>query len=199
MLFSELDVLPGRQSLALVPPTPAFGTLDFSSFFKVFKTTLSAGFVLALRGQSGAKAVPRCPKGTKKEPKCSFLGVQSATFGCRRDESCPMQKHQYLLCFSHIIRVRAPPFSHSKSTRERNVHQRRSFSLFSAHFWRQSDAQGRPKAGPREPKAPQRSPKASPGTPKNHQKIDLGPHLGTRGGPGGSRGTPESENDTNID
>ena len=181
-----------------MPPTPAFQTLIFQ-FFNVFSTRHDAAFELALCAQSGAEDVPRCPKSAKKEPKSSLLGAQSVTFGCHSDESCPMQKPQYLLRFSHIIRVRAPPFSHSKSTRERNVHQKRSFSLFYAHFWRQSDAQGRPKAGPREPKGPKRSPKASPGTPKKHQKIDLGPHLGTQGRPGGSRGTPGRENDTKID
>ena len=59
--------------------------------------------------------------------------------------------------------------------------------------------QSRPKGGPREPKGPKRSSKASPGMPKNLQKIDLGPHLGAQGSPGGSRGTPGRENDTKID
>ena len=155
--------------------------------------------MLALWGQSGAKVLPRCPKSAQKEPKRSLLGASAVTFGSHSAESCLMRKHQYLLWFSHIIRVRAPPFFHAKSTRERNVHQKRSFSLFCAHFGRQSDAQGRPKAGPREPKEPKGSPKASPGTSKNHQKIDLGPHLGKEGSPGGSRGVPGRENDTKID
>ena len=60
-------------------------------------------------------------------------------------------------------------------------------------------AQRCPKGAQREPKGPKRSSKASPGTPKNYQKLDLGPHLGTPGSPGGSRGTPGKENDTKID
>ena len=56
-----------------------------------------------------------------------------------------------------------------------------------------------PKVAPREPKGPKRSPKASPEAPKNLQKIDLGPHLGAQGNPGGSRGTPGRENDPKID
>ena len=155
--------------------------------------------MLALWGQSGAKVLPRCPKSAQKEPKRSLLGASAVTFGSHSAESCLMRKHQYLLWFSHILRVRTPPFSHSKSTRERNAHQRRSFSLFLGYFWRRSAAQGRPKAGPREPKGPQRSPRASPGTPTNRPKIDLGPHLGIEGSPGGSRGTPGRENDTEID
>ena len=55
-----------------------------------------------------------------------------------------------------------------------------------------------PKVAPREPKGPKRSPKALPGAAKNHKQIDLGHHLGTQGGPGGSRGTPGRENSTKI-
>jgi hypothetical protein len=185
-------------SQALVPPTPVFGTLIFPVFPFFFHHVTMPPLCWHFVPKVGPKTSQGAQR-AKKEPKSSLLGAQSVTFGCHSDESCPMQKHQYLFRFSHIIRVRAPPFSHSKSTRERKVHQKRSFSLFYAHFWRQSDAQGRPKAGPREPKGPKRSPKASPGTPKNHQKIDLGPHLGTQGSPGGSRGTPGRENDTKID
>ena len=149
--------------------------------------------------KSGARHTPRCPKGTTKESKSSLFGASRVTFACRREKICPMRKHQYLLWFKHILRVRAPPFSHSKSTRERTVHQKLSFSAFYTHFWHQSDAQGRPKAGPRDPKGSTRSSKAIPGTPKSLQKIDLRPHLGTQGRPGGSRGTPGKENDTKID
>ena len=155
--------------------------------------------MLALCVRSGAEDVPKCRKSVRNEPKSSLLGARGVTFGGHGGESCPVRKHQYLQWFSHILRVRTPPDSHSKSTRERNAHQRRSFSLFLGYFWRRSAAQGRPKAGPREPKGPQRSPRASPGTPKNRPKIDLGPHLGIEGGPGGSRGTPGRENDTQID
>ena len=56
-----------------------------------------------------------------------------------------------------------------------------------------------PKGAPREPKEPKRNPKTSPETPKKHQKIDLGPYLGTHGSQGCSRGTPGRENDTKID
>ena len=124
--------------------------------------------VRPLCDQSGAKDRPRCPKGAKKEPKSSLLGAQSVTFGSHIGESCPMPKPLYLQWFCNILRVRAPPFSHSKSTRERNVHQKLPFLLFYAHFWRQSDAQGRPKGARRKPKGSKRSLKASPGTPTNH-------------------------------
>ena len=168
MLFSESALLPCPHTPVLVPPTPPSGTLVFRCFLLGCVISPMVSLCEHFGTQSGAKDAPRCAKSAKKEPKSSLLGAQSVTFRCQIGESGPLQKHQYLLWFSHIIRVRAPPFSHSKSTRERNVHQRRSFSLFYAHFWRQSDAQGRPKAGPREPKGPKRSPKAFPGTPKNH-------------------------------
>ena len=96
--------------------------------------SLGAASVPKLCAQGGATHAPRCPKSAKKESKSSLLGASSVTFGCRCEKSCPMPKHQYLLWFSHIIRVRATPFSHSKSTRARNVHLKLSLSLFSAHF-----------------------------------------------------------------
>ena len=155
-----------------------------------FPKRRDAALVAALCVRDGAEVAPRCPKGGKKEPNGSLLGARGGTFWRHGGETRPMRKHQYLLWFSHIIGVLAPPVSHSKSTRERNVQQMRSFSLLYAHFGRQSDAQGRPKRGPREPKGSERSPRAPPGTPKNHQKIDLGPHLGIEGDLGGSRGPP---------
>ena len=168
MLFSESALLPCHHTHALVPPTPPSGTLVFRCFLLGCVTGPMVPLCEHFGTQVGPKMPPGAPKVPKRCPKRSLLGAQSMTFRRQIGESGPLQKHQYLLWFSHIIRVRAPPFSHSKSTRERNVHQRRSFSLFYAHFWRQSDAQGRPKAGPREPKGPKRSPKAFPGTPKNH-------------------------------
>ena len=127
--------------------------------------------------QSRAKGGPKYPKGGKKDPKSLLLGAQRVTFGRQIGESGPLRKHQYGLCFHHIMRVRAPPFSHPKSPRERTVHRDRSFSHFWLHFWRPSG----PKDAPREPKGAKRSPKASPGIPKKHKKIDLGPYLGARG------------------
>ena len=55
----------------------------------------------------------------------------------------------------------------------------------------QSDAQGRPKAGPRVPKGTTRTTKDTPETSKNQQKISLRSHLVIQGRPGGSRGTPQ--------
>ncbi len=103
--------------------------------------------VRPLCAQSGAKDAPRCPKDAKKEPKSSLLGAQRVTFGRQIGESGPLRKHQYGLCFHHIMRVRAPPFSLPKSTPERTVHRECSFSHFCLHFWRPSV----PKAAPREP------------------------------------------------
>ena len=98
-----------------------------------------------------------------------------------------------LIWFSHILRLRAAPFSHSKSTRKRSVHQKLLSSLFLCHFWSPSDAQGRPKAGTRSPNGTTRSPQGIPGTPKNRHKIILGHQLLTQGRPGGSRRTHRKE------
>ena len=123
----------------------------------------------------GAKVGPKMPQGTqkdaKREPKSLFLGAQSVTFGGQLGESGPLRKHRYLLCFTHIIQASASAFSHLKSTRERNVHQRRSFSLFYVHFGRQSGAQGRPKGAQRAQKEAQKPP---PGHRKIIKKLTWG-------------------------
>ena len=129
------------------------------------------------------------PKGAQKEPKSSLLGAQRVTFRCQIGESGPLRKHQQALCFHHIMRVGAPPFSHPKSPRERTVHRDRSFSHFWLHFRRQVG----PKDAPRQPKGAKRSPKASPGTPKKHTKTTWDPTWAPKGGQGGSRGTPGRE------
>ena len=80
------------------------------------------------------------------------------TFGRQLRVSRHMRKHRYLLCFIQIIQASALAFSHLKSNRERNVHQRRSFFLFYVHFGRQRGAQGRPKEAQRPQKEPQKPP-----------------------------------------
>ena len=138
--------------------------------------------------QSAQQVPKRSPKGAKKEAK-------SVTFRCQIGESGPLLKHQQGLCFHHIMRVRDPLFLLLNSPRERNAHRELSFSHFWLHFWRPSGTQGRPKGA-------QRAQKESQGLPwdaKKPSKIDLGPHLGTQGSPGGSGGTPGTENDTKID
>ena len=162
---------------------PRFPDPDFSSF--------SCSVVwLPLCRRFGAKVGPKTPQGTqkgaKREPKSLFLGAQSVTFGGQLGESGPLRKHQYLICFTHIIQASAPAFSHLKSTRERNVHQRRSFSLFYVHFGRQSGAQGRPKGVPRAQKKPQRPP---PGHLKISKKLTRGPARAKRE-PGRLQGCP---------
>ena len=138
----------------------------------------------------GAKVGPKTPqgiqKGAKREPKSLSFGAQSVTFGGQLGESGPLRKHQYLLCFNNIIQASAPAFSHLKSTRERNVHQRRSFSLFYAHFGRQSGAQGRPKGAPRAQKEPQTPP---PGHLKIIKKLTRDPTRAKRE-PGRLQGCP---------
>jgi hypothetical protein len=188
VLFSQ-----SPTSARPVPPTGIWGPPGYAFRLQGFTVRLyshRAASDRKLCAHSVAKDTPRPPKVHTMASKTSLFGARRVTFACRREKICPMRQH--------ILRIRAPPLSHSKSTRERTVHQKLSFSLFYAHFWRQSDAQGRPKAGPRDPKGSTRSSKAIPGTPKNHQKIDLRPHLDTQGRPGGSRGTPGKENDTKI-
>ena len=156
MLFSESAVLPARQRSLPRAAVPRFPDPGFSSFCRPVVW-------LPLCRRFGAKVGPKTPQGTqkgvKRGAKSLFLGAQSVTFGGQLGESGPLRKHQYLLCFNHIIQASAPAFSHLKSTRERNVHQRRSFSLFYAHFGRQSGAQGRPKGAQRAQKEPQSLPR----------------------------------------
>ena len=108
------------------------------------------------------------------------------TFRCQIGESGPLLKHQQGLCFHHIMRVRAPPFSLPKSTRERNVHQRRSFSRFCVQFRRRSDAQGRPREARGSPKSPKGAQKPPPGRLKTIKKSTLDP----TGAPKGAREAP---------
>ena len=183
MLFSEFGVLRSRQSLALVPPTPDFQTL----VFRVFRCPVVS---LPLCRRFGAKVGLKTPQGVqksaKRDPKSLFLGAQSVTFGGQLGESGPLRKHRYLLCFTHIIQASAPAFSHLKSIRERNVHQRRSFSFFYAHFGRQSGAQGRPKGAQRRQKQLQTPP---PGHLKITKKLTWGPTRAKRE-PGKLQGWP---------
>ena len=122
--------------------------------------------------QSGAQGRPK--------------GAQSVTFGGHIGESGPLRKHQYLFCFNNIIKASAPAFSHLKSTRERNVRQRRSFSILYAHFKRQSGAQGRPKGVQRAQKEPQKPP---PGHLKIIKKLTWG-HTRAKREPGRLQGCP---------
>ena len=177
----------------VVPQPP--GLSSRPRFFYFFSTYLFA-LPLARQGaRSGAKDGPKCPKGAQKEPKSSLSRATCVTFRCQIGESGPLLKHQQGLCFHHIMRVRAPLFLLLNSPRERTAHRECSFSPFWLHFRRPSGTQGRPKGA-------QRAQKESQGLPwdaKKPSKIDLGPHLGTQGSPGGSGGTPGTENDTKID
>ena len=134
---------------------PRFPDPGFSSFCRPVVWLL-------LCRRFGAKVGPKAPQGTqkgaKREPKSLFLGAQSVTFGGQLGESGPLRKHRYLLCFNNIIQASAPAFSHLKSTRERNVHQRRSFFLFYGYL----GAKVGPKVFPRESKELKRSPKSLP-------------------------------------
>ena len=169
---------------AQVPLPP--GLSSRPRFFYFFSTYLFA-LPLARQGaRSGAKDGPKCPKGAKKERKSSLSRAKSVTFRCQIAESGPLLKHQQGLCFHHIMRVRAPPFSLPKSTPEHTVHRECSFSLFYAHFRRQSDARGRPKGAPREPKGPKRAPKPPPGRLKTIKKSTWDPTWA----PGGARVAP---------
>ncbi len=107
---------------------------------------------------------------SKREPKGSLLGAQSVTFGSQLCESGPLLKHQQGLCFHHIMRVRAPPFSVPKSTREPNVRREWSFSHFCLHFWRPSEPKGAPKEPKGSPKGPKGAPKPPPGRLKTIKK-----------------------------
>ena len=79
------------------------------------------------------------------------------------------------------------------------MHQKRFFSFFYVHFGRQSGAQGRPKAGPREPEGLQRSPKASPGTSQKHAKVVLCVHAIAYTGTRFQGVPPRTGNDIKID
>jgi len=59
-----------------------------------------------------------------------------------------------------------------------------------------------PKRSQGRPRDIQKSPKGLPKPPRGHLKsseIDVGPHLGIQRGPGSSRGTPGTANDSQID
>ena len=182
MLFSEFAVLPARQrSLprAAVPRFPDPG-------FRVFLFRLCGCFCVGALGPKWGPRRPRhpkrCQKGAQKlifrSPKRDFWG---ATW-----REWPLAKTSIFNMFNNIIQASAPAFSHVKSIRERNVHQRRSFSLFYAHFGRQSGAQGRPKGAQRAQKEPQTPP---PGHLKITKKLTWDPTQAKRE-PGRLQGCP---------
>ena len=191
MLFPESDVLPAphsRSPLATVPPPrdPA------GTFFHKIHFHLPC----ASRGaQSGAQDDQKCPEGGKKKSKSSLSGAKSVTFTCEIGESGPLLKHQQGLCFHHIMKVRATPSLLRNSPRERTAHRERFFSHFWLHFWSPRN----PKAAQGILKRAQKDSQSLPGDIQNPSEIDVGPHLGIQRGPGGSRGTPGTENDTQID
>ena len=80
-----------------------------------------------------AQNVEKVPKGS---PKSSFFRAQSVIFGSQIRESGPLRKYHYLVCFNNIIAPKIDAGTHQKSMRERNVRQRRFFSLFYMHFMR---------------------------------------------------------------
>ncbi len=131
-----------RPGFLGTPPGPFFHKIHFH-------------ISLASRGaQSGAKDGPKCSKGAKQEPQSSLARAKTVTFWCQIGESGPLPKQQQGLCFHHIMKVRAPPFSLPKATPERNVHQSALFHTFVSTL------------GPQMfPKAPQGSPKGARGAP----------------------------------
>ena len=86
-----------------------FGIIVFRFFF-------CSVVWLPLCRRFGAKVGPKTlqgiQKGAKREPKSLSFGAQSVTFGGQLGESGPLRKHQYLLCFTHILQASAPAFSH---------------------------------------------------------------------------------------
>ena len=148
--------------------------------------------------QGSPKWNPRRPKVLKKCKKsCQKLtfGSQKRDVYVRNWREWPLAKTLAGAMFSSHLKVRAPPFLLRNSPRERTAHRERSFSHFWISFWRPRATQGRPRDT-------EKSPKGLPKPPRGHLKsseIDVGPHLGIQMGPGRSRGTPGTANDSQID
>lgn len=107
------------------------------------------------------KDPPRCPQSATRGIKNCFLGAPRVTFRCLGYDICFLQKKCDFPWSSHILRLRAAPFSHSKSTWTRSVHQKlflRSFlATCTAHVTRKvapRQAQGFPTGPPGPHKAP---------------------------------------------
>ena len=101
------------------------------------------------------KVGPRPPKDAKKEPKSSLLGAPGDTFRRKNARLLYSRKTYYLLCFNHIKKVRAPPFSSPKAPRKRTRRRERSFRP----FWAAWDATRWPEARQRRQKGPQNHPR----------------------------------------
>ena len=136
----------------------------------------------------------KCQKGVQK----LTFGAQRGHFGCQIGESGALLKHQQGPCFHHIMKVRAPPFSLPKSTREPNVHRELSFSHFCLHFWCPSEPKGAPKEPKGSPKGPKGAPKPPPGRLKTIKKSAWDPTWAPKwareapGVPPGEKMTPKS-------
>ena len=125
----------------------------------------------------GSKATP----GAKREAQSSLLGASGEVFWGKIRDSGPLRKHQYLLGFNHILRVRAPPCSPPKPAWERDGRRDRSFSHFFARLGRHLGARGAPqgpKGAPRPPRGPLKI------NEQKHLEPSLAP-LGCPGRPGG--------------
>ena len=102
-----------------------------------------------------------------------------------------LREPQYLLCFNHIPRLRAGPFSTLEATFLRGCARGLPFYPLLGGPGAKCDAQGGTRVAPRHPKG-------RPGTTKKRQKIDLGRFRGAGVLPGGLEGTPRPENDPKI-
>jgi hypothetical protein len=146
----------------------------------------------------GVKDTPRFQKVPHSSPKAPFSEPRASLLGAVATKSALCRNISIYFGLASLYASRPLPFR--PQNRLGNAMCTRSFLFHS--FMPTCGAKVMPRSPQGRPKGSQRDrkePKSHPGTPKNHQKIDLGPHLGIQGRPGTYRGTPRKENDTKID
>ena len=132
--------------------------------------------------QRGAQSRPKDGQSDPNGPQRVAFGRPGGHFWRESRDSGPLQEPQYLLCFNHIMRVRAGPFSLLNAPWGRSTPAEPSFLDFLRPLGRKGGAQGA-QGAPRTSKQP---PGGTQKSLKNHLR-DLRGSPGVPGGPGGTR------------
>ncbi len=159
-----------------------FGTPPGMQFSNIFVSKPCRGAGARTGAQRGAQSRPKDGQSDPNGPQRVAFGRPGGHFWREIRDSGPLQEPQYLLCFNHIMRVRAGPFSLLNAPWGRSTPAEPSFLDFLRPLGRKGGAQG----GPGCPKDVQT---ATRGHPKITKKSPSGPQ-GVPGCPGRSRGYP---------
>ena len=174
-------IFPGGQRVCARPPTDIWAPPG-TPFSYIFVSKPCRGAGARTGAQRGAQSRPKDGQSDPNGPQRVAFGRPGGHFWRESRDSGPLQEPQYLLCFNHIMRVRAGPFSLLNAPWGRSTPAEPSFLDFLRPLGRKGGAQG----GPGCPKDVQT---ATRGHPKITKKSPSGPQ-GEPGCPGRSRGYP---------